>query len=93
MNRLLLIANYDYINTALSLSGIEDEVKTIKDKFELMQYKIEIILNIKYEEIRSKVECFLKRYLKRILLLFITQGMVVIMMDEILLYVLIPQQV
>ena len=46
MNRLLLIANYDYINTALSLSGIEDEVKTIKDKFELMQYKIEIILNI-----------------------------------------------
>lgn len=37
MNRLLLIANYDYINTALSLSGIEDEVKTIKDKFELMQ--------------------------------------------------------
>lgn len=93
MNRLLLIANYDYINTALSLSGIEDEVKTIKDKFELMQYKIEIILNIKYEEIRSKVECFLKRYLKRILLLFITQGMVVIMMDEILLYVLIPPQV
>ncbi len=61
MNRLLLIANYDYINTALSLSGIEDEVKTIKDKFELMQYKIEIILNIKYEEIRSKVECFLKK--------------------------------
>lgn len=45
MNRLLLIANYDYINTALSLSGIEDEVKTIKDKFELMQYKIEIILH------------------------------------------------
>jgi hypothetical protein len=41
MNRLLLIANYDYINTALSLSGIEDEVKTIKDKFELMQYKIQ----------------------------------------------------
>lgn len=35
MNRLLLIANYDYINTALSLSGIEDEVKTIKDKYEL----------------------------------------------------------
>lgn len=32
MNRLLLIANYDYINTALNLSGIEDEVKTIKDK-------------------------------------------------------------
>ena len=61
MNRLLLIANYDYINTALSLSGIEGEVKTIKDKFELMQYKIEIILNIKYEEIRSKVECFLKK--------------------------------
>lgn len=64
MNRLLLIANYDYINTALSLSGIEDEVKTIKDKFELMQYKIEIILNIKYEEIRSKVECFLKKISK-----------------------------
>ena len=41
MNRLLLIANYDYINTALSLSGIEDEVKNIKDKFELMQYKIQ----------------------------------------------------
>lgn len=41
MNRLLLIANYDYINTALSLSGIEDEVKTIKDKSELMQYKIQ----------------------------------------------------
>ena len=41
MNRLLLIANYDYINTALSLSGIEDDVKTIKDKFELMQYKIQ----------------------------------------------------
>ena len=64
MNRLLLIANYDYINTALSLSGIEDEVKTIKDKLELMQYKIEIILNIKYEEIRSKVECFLKKISK-----------------------------
>lgn len=54
MNRLLLIANYDYINTALSLSGIEDEVKTIKDKFELMQYKIEIILNIKINQISRK---------------------------------------
>ena len=29
-----------------------------------MQYKIEIILNIKYEEIRSKVECFLKKISK-----------------------------
>ena len=37
MNRLLLIANYDYINTALSLSGIEGEVKTIKDKFFRLQ--------------------------------------------------------
>ena len=45
------ILGFENLTDVIRFLEGRENVKTIKDKFELMQYKIEIILNIKYSVI------------------------------------------